>query len=488
MNWSKLTWVLVAGAAVVAFLAGPIAGLIAVTAAVSAWAILRAAKLGSVALPILLSVATAYGLFPQLALLFYEDLLWASSPFLPLDSIPQLEMALFINTSLIAISLIGVQMARNAGRGNDGMGRRSEFRLGRAQTLRAFALGAGFLVAAVIAVALALEFDTMSYLDTVNWGQGAVVSQALDLAPILAVAAWAAGKVRASGRWTIRHALAVFLALLVGAFSLRSGDRTPLAGLVFGFAAMTVWPVLEAGRAKYAWFKLLRIAVAALVVVLGSAALTNVRSTRGSESGSVSVGVFDPIAAFSEFSAGDLVMQDWASPGLLIGLSMGDEYVDPGLVLKASFQTLPIISSLLDEQSIGEVLSRRYDPVTSQGYGDFVLRDGYTLAGWPGIAISVALFLGIAFLLDRYFRRSYLPPVVSAGLIASVALLIIRSQASASIRIFVLDILVATWFYRFATLEQGQSRQKNPHLPFAKPVAVVAVLPRRPIRRFPLGS
>jgi hypothetical protein len=487
MKWSKLIGVLVASIAAVAFLAGPIAGLIAVTATVSAWAVLKAAKLGSVALPVLLSVATAYGLFPQLALLYYEELLWASSPFLPLDSIPPLEMALFINTSLIAISLIGVRLTQNADRGNHRMGRRTELRIGRAKILRALALGVGVLVAGVIAGALVLEFDTLSYLYTVNWGQGAVVSQALDLAPILAVAAWAAGKVRGLGRWTIWHTLGILLAFVAGAFSLRSGDRTPLAHLVFGITAMTVWPVLIAGRAKYAWFKLLRIAVAALVVILGSAALTNVRSTRGTESGRVSAGALNPISAFSEFSAGDLVMQDWASPGLLIGLSMGDQYVDPGLVLKANFQTLPVVSSLLDEQSIGEVLSRRYDPVTSQGYGDFVLREGYTLAGWPGIAVSVALFLGIALLLDRYFRRSNVPPVVSAGLIASVAILIIRSQASASVRVFLLDILVATWFYRFATVEQGASGQPNPYLPSAKPVAAALVPIRRSSRRFPSG-
>lgn len=424
-----------------------------VTATFCVIAALRAIRSGQVSGPIFLFAALAYGVMPQFAVAYFDDVLARSNPNLAYDLIPVAEFSMFINLSLILTAFLLPLAYVSSGP----IGIRLDVPSSRVRKRAGgFAPLAGYLVTivclvttAIVAFVLVTQYSSLSYRSTIGRGFGRLGSNAIEIAPIVAMATWAVGDLSLGNRRMLFRLFALGTAGMTVVLVTRAGDRGPLLSLVVGAVLYIFWATL---KWPSSWTRstsprqpssLARSIVAVAVLLAGASLITNVRTTRGAQASEFSASLFSPVRAFGDLTLEDVVNQDWATPGLMVGMSMTDRFVSPGMVLETSIRNLPGVGIVAGTTSIGERLARRYDPVTSKGYGDYVYRDSYTVAGWFGLPLIPLSLVFFSRLLDRLFGRFRIQPFLAAGIVGTLAIQLVRNQMSIAVRILVLVVLVA---------------------------------------------
>lgn len=417
------------------------------------YAALRAIRRGQVSGPIILCTALVYGVMPQLAVAYFGDVLERNIPDLPFDLIPVTQLSTFINLSLMLTGLLLPLASISSGSSGSARGvttpSKGEKAPGSAAFVKFLTTMVCLVAITVVAFILATQYSRLSYSSTVSDGFGRLGGYAIGFVPIVALTTWAVGSLSRGLRRSIFRVVALGAAALVSVLAVRAGDRGPLLSLTLGATLYLTWPASKRSSPGGAWTSsyraspLARSAVVIAMLLGGASLLLNVRATRGSEASDVSASLLNPVLAFGDFSLEDVVYQDWATPALMLGMSMTDTFVSPGMVLETSVRNLPGVGIVAGTTSIGERLARRYDPVTSIGYGDYVYRDSYTTAGWFGLPLIPLALVLFSRLLDLVFARFSIRPFLAAGITGVLAFQLVRSQMSFAVHVLVLGVLVA---------------------------------------------
>ncbi|MBI3610063.1 MAG: hypothetical protein HY204_05090 [Nitrospirae bacterium] len=244
-----------------------------------------------------------------------------------------------------------------------------------------------------------------------------------------------------------RRACQFLMALTGGIFlviSVRAGSRTGIASTMIG---VVCFEALLAGTAR----RLLsaRLLIGAIGIFL---LLTAVATFRVEVEGPMSLSslrgrlLSDPgWFVTNRLNIQALVFGDYAGPSVVLLSSMADGVVIPGDAVPALlFGCLPF-GGFSGYPSLGYIVSRIVDTSyteTWQGFGYYILVEGYNVMGWFGILYN-AVVIGCALRVSRRFWNTpdRLYRAFVGALFAMQALLIVRGQSSEIIRSWYLVIL-----------------------------------------------
>lgn len=277
--------------------------------------------------------------------------------------------------------------------------------------------------------------------------------------------------VRAKRGSFTRRACQVLMALTGGIFlvlSVRAGSRSGIASTAIG---VVCFEALLAGTAR----RLLspRVLIGALGIFLLLSAIGNFRIEGPINPLDLPTRALADFRGFvtSRFSLTALVFGDYAGPSVLLLNSMSDGIVIPSSAVAAIlFGCLPF-GGFSGYPSVGFMVSRLVDTSlheTWQGFGYYILVEGYNVMGWFGILYN-AVVIGFALRVSRRFwnARDRLYRAFVGALFGMQALLIVRGQSSEIIRSWYLVIipgLVFLWFGSGLRVDWfGRSRFSRPN-------------------------
>jgi hypothetical protein len=121
----------------------------------------------------------------------------------------------------------------------------------------------------------------------------------------------------------------------------------------------------------------------------------------------------------------DVIFQDWFAPSLSLATSIEKNIIIPKTVIESNIR---VLIPFIDHKTLGESISRIIAPKSNQGFGYYILTEGYNLMGFLGFIYSAIVFTFGIFLLEKFFSNteniifnSYM-----AGIIGVASLDIIR--------------------------------------------------------------
>jgi len=223
----------------------------------------------------------------------------------------------------------------------------------------------------------------------------------------------------------------LFLILLLIFFvtTIKSGQRIQVATTVLGFTAF-LWYLF---KDKIRCLKLKHVFVVLILCFILILFFQGVRMSRGLKGHREGLGAFfnafkKPRIYVDIFFPKELIFQDWLSPSLTLAASIEYNIVFPGKVIESNFKSLfPFIK----HTSLGRELAKIIDPSlreTYEGYGYYILTEGYNIMGFFGFIYSAFIFVFGLRLLESFFTNTGNKTFNSYmyGIIAFSAIMIVR--------------------------------------------------------------
>lgn len=275
-------------------------------------------------------------------------------------------------------------------------------------------------------------------------------------------------------KWPSRKIFHLSLMFWVGSAYLitviRGGSRNEIASVIVGFAfynltkafsrPMKPFSVVEYQR-PYARrllnvFRANRLTTALKIAVVGLFGLYSLLALQiARRAGEISLGAFtrllvSPGQLFGDyvFSLFGMIMQDYTGPSLVLISSIQLDIIIPQIALTSVLlNCLPLVGY----PTLGFLLSRWVNPELAfswEGYGYYILAEGYNIAGWFGIiynavVFNLGLYLWCRFAMsdDRYFN----------GFVGAVVVMqvidVVRGQSSTFIRASYSQIVPSIFLY-----------------------------------------
>jgi len=198
----------------------------------------------------------------------------------------------------------------------------------------------------------------------------------------------------------------VLFFVLLSIFSLtaiRSGQRIEVMEALLGFAA-SLWYLFR-DKIRFEGWKLKYTFVILIIFFIGISFSQGIRMTRGhDESQEAFFTSLKSLETYlSIFFLENLIFQDWLCPSLTLMTSIERNIIFPGKVIESN---LTILIPFISHESLGGILSRIIDPEGIQGYGYYILTEGYNFIGFFGFVYSSFIFVIGLRLLGSFFANT----------------------------------------------------------------------------------
>jgi len=228
--------------------------------------------------------------------------------------------------------------------------------------------------------------------------------------------------------WKVFYIILFILSVSVFLITaIRAGQRIEIAVAILGFIVFLWFAFRDKIQNKRQILK-----YGFLILFITILLFQGIRTTRGGE---ITIGTFlekikKPEIYLNLFLPKTLIFQDWVGPSMTLVTSIEQDIIFPGRVVESNLKTLiPFIS----HQSLGEILSRIIDPggIQSQGYGYYILTEGYNFMGFTGFVYAAFIFVLGFRLLESFFTntKDKLFNAFMYGIIAFLIIDIVRGQS-----------------------------------------------------------
>jgi len=197
--------------------------------------------------------------------------------------------------------------------------------------------------------------------------------------------------------------LFLLVLLVFSLTAIRAGQRIEIAMGLLGCIA-SLWYLFR-GKIKFKFLKLKYIFVAFFIFFIAVSFFQGIRITRGHNEtlSEFFIVLKNPRTYLVCFQPENLLFQDWVVPSLTLITSMEWDIIFPLKVIESNLECLiPFIS----HRSLGSTLSRIIDPEGIQGYGYYLLTEGYNLIGFFGFIYSAFIFVVGIRILESFFART----------------------------------------------------------------------------------
>jgi len=218
----------------------------------------------------------------------------------------------------------------------------------------------------------------------------------------------------------------VFLIFFLTA--IRSGQRIEIAMAFLGFMA-SLWYLFR-DKIRIKRLKLKYIFIVLIICLIGISFFQGIRITRGhDESPAAFLATLKyPKTYLSLFLTKNLIFQDWLAPSLTLMTSIERDIIFPEKVIESN---LTVLVPFITHDSLGGLLSRIIDPEGIQGYGYYILTEGYNFMGFAGFIYAAFIFVLGFRLLESFFTNTNdkLFNAFMYGIIAFLVIEIVRGQS-----------------------------------------------------------
>jgi len=184
---------------------------------------------------------------------------------------------------------------------------------------------------------------------------------------------------------------------------IRSGQRSdffiPFIG-IFSFILCVYKDKIKLNK-----IKLKNILISLVIIFIIISLLQGIRIIRGHEENinSFLMAIKRPQTYLTLLVPKNLIFQDWLAPSLTLATSINYKIIFPLKVIESNIKCfIPFIS----HKSIGSIMSKIIDPHGIQGYGYYILTEGYNFMGFFGFIYIAFIFVFGIKILETFFANT----------------------------------------------------------------------------------
>jgi len=185
--------------------------------------------------------------------------------------------------------------------------------------------------------------------------------------------------------------------------SIRSGQRIEILSSFMGIFAFLTYFYKD--KLKLNRLKLKNVLAFLVIIFIAVSIFQGIRITRGHEENLNTFlrAIKEPQTYLTLLIPENLIFQDWLVPSLTLATSINYKIIFPLEVIKSNIKCfVPFIP----HKSMGSIMSRIIDPYGIQGYGYYILTEGYNFMGFLGFIYAAFIFvIGIKFL-ETFFTNT----------------------------------------------------------------------------------
>lgn len=222
--------------------------------------------------------------------------------------------------------------------------------------------------------------------------------------------------------------LFIFSLLVLVATCIRAGQRSEFFLAFMGILAFFLY--LYKNKKINKKIKLKNILIFLFIIIVVISLLQGVRKTRGREEtlNNFLSTIKNPQIFLTLLIPENVIFQDWVAPSLTLATSINYKTIFPLEVVKSNlFCSIPLIN----HKSLGLILSRIIHPQGTQGFGYYILTEGYNIMGFFGFIYISFIFVFAIKILDVFFTNTkdkYINAFM-CGIMGFLAISLVRGQS-----------------------------------------------------------